>query len=83
MNTTIIYFLEANKQNLKIGMLFLGGMIIWRSLLVFVVIVSPSRIGSSKSPVGRIGKGQATHMQSVEAGQEEDQSAEGVQECHH
>merc|ERR1712110_546955 len=78
--------LFLRKQNLKIGMLCLGGRVIWRSLLVLVtlvVMVSPSCIGSSESPVGRIGKGQVALVQSVEAGQEEDESAEGVQEGHH
>ena len=72
---------DTNKQNLKIGMFFLGGRVIWRSLLVLVtlvVMVSPSRIGSSESPVGRSGKGQA--MEPVEAGKEEDEGAEGVEE---
>ena len=75
---------DTNKQNLKIGIFFLGGRVIWRSLLVLVtlvVMVSPGQIGSSDSPVGRSGKGQA--MEPVEAGQEEDKGAEGVQERHH
>jgi len=79
-------FISQEKKTLKIRMLCLGGRVIWRSLLVLVtlvVMVSPSCIGSSESPVGRIGKGQVAHVQSVEAGQEEDESAEGVQEGHH
>ena len=55
------------------------------ALVTLVVMVSPCCIGSSESrtPVGRVGKGQAAHMEFVEAGQEEDESAKGVQEAHH
>ena len=62
--------------------MFFNPSLIWRSLLVLVTLVamvSPCCIGSreSKTPVG---KGQAAHMESVDARQEEDQSAKGVQE---
>ena len=46
-----------------------------------MVMVSPC--SESWTPIGRVGKGQAAHMESVEAGQEEDEGAEGVQEGHH
>ena len=54
-------------------------------LVTLVVMASPCCIGSSESstPVGRVGKGQAAHMESVETGQEEDESAKGVKEGHH
>ena len=60
----------------------------WRSLLVLVtlmVMVSPCSIASTDSwtPIERVGKGQAAHMEFVEAGQEEDESTKGVQEGHH
>ena len=50
-----------------------------------MVMMSPCSVASSESwtPIGRVGKGQAAHMEFVEAGQEEDESAEGVQEGHH
>ena len=69
-------------------MIFLEWNVSWRSLLVLVtlmVMMSPCSIASSESwtPICRDGKGQAAHMEFVEAGQEEDESAEGVQEGHH
>ena len=50
-----------------------------------MVMASPCSVASTDSwtPIERVGKGQAAHMESVEAGQEEDEGAEGVQEGHH
>ena len=47
--------------------------------------MSPIGIGSvdSWAPIGRIGKGQAAHVEPVEAGQEEEEGAEGVEQGHH
>ena len=54
-------------------------------LVTLVVMVSPIGIGSvdSWAPIGRIGKGQAAHVEPVEAGQEEEEGAEGVEQGHH
>jgi len=46
------------------------------ALMTVVVMVSPSR--KSWTPVADIGKGQAAHMEFVEAGQEKDEGADGV-----
>jgi len=44
--------------------------------MTVVVMVSPSR--KSWTPVAETGKGQAAHMEFVEAGQEKDEGADGV-----
>ena len=81
-------FLRTQSNKTSKSRLFLAGRVTGCSLLVLVnlvVMMGPSCIGSVESwaPIGRIGKGQAAHTEPVEAGQEEEEGAEGVEQGHY
>ena len=50
------------------------------TVVVVVLMLVPSSVGEANAPVCGVGQRLASHVQPVQAGQEEDEGAEGVEE---